>query len=740
MIEVIQNNPFRVLGLPAIASEKEITKRISELEVYIKMSKVIKYNADLPFLGELKRTSETIQEAANKIDKLALKLFYSLYWFEYNDENDKSAFEELKKGNVDNAIKIWRNNKDVKVANVKQFLEAHNLSVLYLGLSFNEEEFNEENFSLYFTEISKILNSNYLKEYVKKVAGEKYFFNRNEIVRCYFDEICKMITKYLFLNIEENREYIEAFIDSFSDYPKEVQRYISDKYTKEAIKSIEKEIESCRENIKKHPEDANDFGFDLFFGTEEYLLFLKSVLSTSDIRYQTIADKLAEEILECSTAYWNIYINSDDDIDPGEDSLELSEYADSIAVGERLKERIAKDLETTQNWVGGKEEREKQKQANYHINCIKIETDDLPVLDELILFDDVENYPTILKKFISNCSVHLIKLKEILGILEPLYWDTSNSVVDNALNLIIEYTNKTKNTTKIVFLLDDLAKFDMSEEIKKRFYKNMEIIESNHRLYLENIDKLNLAIKKREKRKKWRWTFAIPVIIFVIIILTVLLSNNDYKSNISKNYHKPVSYNSEKTSKEKPSDSENHHRVFTNYLNSQNNLYSIKPTSEGREIKKESKYKGNQLKNGTSPYNYYFGNGVYNKNHHNEITFKNGYSTDAIVCLVNRYTNKTIRNEYIRKGTNFRMTNIPNGIYYIKVFSGNDWNPEKILANGKIKGGFDTNISFSISNDYSDLLKLNDDGYKYSVGTITLYQVVNGNMQSEPIGEQDFFK
>ena len=146
------------------------------------------------------------------------------------------------------------------------------------------------------------------------------------------------------------------------------------------------------------------------------------------------------------------------------------------------------------------------------------------------------------------------------------------------------------------------------------------------------------------------------------------------------------------------------------------------------------------MKNGTSPYNQYFGYGIYDKEYLNEITFKNGYKTDAIVCLVNRYTGKVIRNEYIRKDTNFKMTNIPNGTYYLKVFSGNDWNPEKTMANGRFIGGFETNMSFSVSDNIEDLLVVEDDGYKYTVGSITLYRVDYGNMESKPINEEEFFK
>jgi hypothetical protein len=102
-------------------------------------------------------------------------------------------------------------------------------------------------------------------------------------------------------------------------------------------------------------------------------------------------------------------------------------------------------------------------------------------------------------------------------------------------------------------------------------------------------------------------------------------------------------------------------------------------------------------------------------------------------------SDRTIRNEYIQAGSTFKMTNIPNGTYYIKAFYGKDWNPNKTMNNGQIKGGFDTDFHFSKSDGYSDRLTLSDNGYQYSTYSVTLYSVLNGNMSQKDINETEFF-
>lgn len=150
--------------------------------------------------------------------------------------------------------------------------------------------------------------------------------------------------------------------------------------------------------------------------------------------------------------------------------------------------------------------------------------------------------------------------------------------------------------------------------------------------------------------------------------------------------------------------------------------------------------KGNKLKTGNSPYNHYFGQGVYDRNYENRVKIHNGQGTDVIVCLTQYYSpNRTIRNEYIRAGESFEMTSIPNGTYYLKSFYGNYWNPDTLFM-GKVRGFFDTLAGFSKSDDFSDLLKIEQNNYQYSIYEITLYPVVGGNMESEPINATEFFK
>lgn len=147
----------------------------------------------------------------------------------------------------------------------------------------------------------------------------------------------------------------------------------------------------------------------------------------------------------------------------------------------------------------------------------------------------------------------------------------------------------------------------------------------------------------------------------------------------------------------------------------------------------DSPYKGNQLTNGSSPLNACFGKGVYSGNA--TLTIKNGSSSDAIVCLYSVSRGRTIRNEYVQKNTNFKISNIGQGYYKIRVLYGNDWNPTLENHCGS-KGNFETDVSFS-EFDGEQYFEDNENGY--TIATVTLYTVSGGNARTSSISQSEFF-
>ena len=148
----------------------------------------------------------------------------------------------------------------------------------------------------------------------------------------------------------------------------------------------------------------------------------------------------------------------------------------------------------------------------------------------------------------------------------------------------------------------------------------------------------------------------------------------------------------------------------------------------------ESPYIDNQLKDGASPLTECFGKGIYNGNA--TLTIKNGGNSDAIICLYSISNDRTIRNEYVQKNSNFTMSNIAQGEYKIRVFYGNDWNPNLENSCGT-KGNFESDVNFS---EFDGTEYFEDSERGYTNASITLYTVSGGNASSSAIDQSHFFR
>lgn len=310
------------------------------------------------------------------------------------------------------------------------------------------------------------------------------------------------------------------------------------------------------------------------------------------------------------------------------------------------------------------------------------------------LATDVEEASRNLKR----AELQQINYSELVKYIDSILND---NLVTHLLNI-----GDTQSNERIVDSISGLLKFLTENDVKKYMPLLVKLSGANNEL----IAKIH-KIEKEEIRKEETWEFFSAfkwVAGSVFLICVIYLADINDNSGSSSNYaDTPAS--------------------------------SVDNAPE--MIEKVSEFTGSKLKTGDSPYNNYFGKGVYDKDYENQLEVKNGQNLDVIVCLTEYYGSKrTIRNEYIRAGESFIMTNIPNGTYYLKSFYGKDWNPDTLLYNGRLKGFFDTSSGFSVSDKFDDLIKMEQNETAYSIYSVTLYPVVGGNLESRNITASDFFQ
>jgi tetratricopeptide (TPR) repeat protein len=341
-MNTIVNNPYRTVGLLVGATAKEQSKQISRLKKYIEAEQDPQDDYSLPALGNLHRTLETIEEAAAKLNLDSDKINAALFWYwNGNPITDEGAFEALKSGDIEAANKIWdklitrtdeEGKRFWKPVSEKNYSAFHNYSVLNI-IRTNGNLSNAVVAGLYF------LESDLVDKFVSSVADETHKTNKKELQLLFLNQ--------LHADIEANRESsLPKFLEILKNHEFVAKEDFMKGFVQKPIEQIEQKIEKAKNNRKTSKSNAARTGQELFNAVSNDLEKLKSIVGLNDIKYSSVADKVANEILQCSIDFFNESQESGNDSDYLETAMRLAKQAEALAVGKLTKDRVKDSLET----------------------------------------------------------------------------------------------------------------------------------------------------------------------------------------------------------------------------------------------------------------------------------------------------------------------------------------------------------------------------------------------------------
>jgi len=107
-MHIIQNNPYRTVGLLVGATAKEQERQIRRLKQFIEAEQDPQDDFSFPTLGNLHRTLDKVNEASSKLNLDSDKMSSALFWFyKGNPITDEPAFDAIKEADLDQVISIW---------------------------------------------------------------------------------------------------------------------------------------------------------------------------------------------------------------------------------------------------------------------------------------------------------------------------------------------------------------------------------------------------------------------------------------------------------------------------------------------------------------------------------------------------------------------------------------------------------------------------------------------------------
>jgi len=468
-MDIIRNNPYRVLGLLAEASTREVTRQTTNLKKYLAADAELPSDYSFAALDDFRRTATDIDTAASRLNLDDDKMLAALFWFwKGNEITDEPAFDALKTGNINTAYQIWDKliigtkedgKRFWKTVTAKNFSAFHNYAVLTMIT-------DKEHLITAIVINIRFIESDYFAEFVNATVDATYKVSKRDIEMKFLETLMSgnistaQLVKYL-------KEYNFAAKQDFL-------KSVSQKFTA----NINAQIETARKTRTTNKQQAAAAGETLYKNSKDDLAQLNEIFGTADFSYSNVADKVANEILQCSIDFFNDSQDKELDNDYHEKAINLVKMAQGIAVGSLMKNKAKDNLQTLE------EMKEKEIQAAiaamqmikslYEDNERKIrqQVKTLEVTDfEIIMGIKSINWSAVneniknsiawekvnelLRKILSDKNIDKIKnctnSNQKEKFVQLAEWikshTTSKSVINNALNRYYGRTTQTTNSS-----------------------------------------------------------------------------------------------------------------------------------------------------------------------------------------------------------------------------------------------------------------------------------------------------
>jgi hypothetical protein len=503
---LITNNPYRILGVFANASKKDILSNVNKLKAFAKVGKSTEYPSDfITVLGNIERSVQTIDDATKNTERAIDCLKATLFWFVNSTQFDQIAFNHLYTGNIEKATQIWE-----KKESLSSLL---NLSIcaLFNGDYFSVAQYVDRLIQVYGNDLCKIVDetlvlsaSELIELYVdtltscdeqilnqlwigyehwplidfaklhgkmkvtgeltNSITGDKFkscaFVNANgDILLVGFSsklgeltpsEISARKDELMVIKLaDKNYKLVSSKGVKFTS--KLWQDIVKGKIVNKLVCDVDAAITNSKAIKSEKPQERYKSGVSLQELSQKVLPALKKVVGESGVEFISISDKFAREILQCGIDYHN---NTPEDEEIPEQALQLQEYALGIAVGTMVKTRCQENVDIMRDIV----KKMPPATVRYYHRLLKARIDSF--------YDEPANISRV-TKFIVDCAPYLMSIKTELGSTNEYYVRMSTRVAADALSDVIsDYNEQSDKLHKRMESASSREKSNILEEFK----------------------------------------------------------------------------------------------------------------------------------------------------------------------------------------------------------------------------------------------------------------------------------
>ena len=287
--EIILDNPFRVLGVYANSSYREIVASVSKATKFLEVGRQVDYPLDLPMVkdfyvkSKLTHSLEDLDNALALLSNSEERLKYAQFWFLRMTSLDDEAFEVLFSGKPNHALSVW--NREDNLSSLQ------NRVIIYLWKC---------DFKLALQNAEKLYNK-YSDEFLKAVDSKGTLVkSANDLIQSFVDTLVEYISPSELLDSNPSPFWLDYLIQTISD---------------DTLAKINNAIQNAQDQLNVLNTEGTSGGYVfpswgiggiLIERTKNEYNLLKKVSSPDNPRFQLISDRLANMLYECSIDEYNI--------------------------------------------------------------------------------------------------------------------------------------------------------------------------------------------------------------------------------------------------------------------------------------------------------------------------------------------------------------------------------------------------------------------------------------------------
>ena len=352
---MILDNPFHVVGLIANCGTRDKAAREAQIKRYLEVRKPLIFQDDLYFQG-CRRNAGTVARALAALHDARDRIGPGLFWFTRGSVLDDHGLQLLIDGDLSGALEVWQRIED-RLPTRKYASSLNNLGTLYLLITLARKS-PEQDWPSRACEPMEYLSRGLRAK--ARLVGDLSGPDLSSFCATFSDEMAS----------RDANEIAAIFAESLEQFKGEAEKYglelpigdlgdlldsggprtaaLKDRFAYSLRQEIERSIRACRAAYSHDAANGAAAGHKLMAVAQNQLPELAVFLSNTEFAYTSLADRVADELLDASVAFFNDHSEADTvSLQVASSCASLERYAAEVACGVTVRGRAQENLDTT---------------------------------------------------------------------------------------------------------------------------------------------------------------------------------------------------------------------------------------------------------------------------------------------------------------------------------------------------------------------------------------------------------